>query len=92
MTNRVGRPKLVENMTDEERAQHWHNERAKAKEARQERLDCLDADQLAAIKRMKEALAPVMMSYHEMCHPSYGDIVELDNALYDFNRELNQED
>jgi len=92
MTNRVGRPKLVENMTDEERIQHWQNERAKAREAKQERLDCLDADQLAAIKRMSKAIDSIMMSYHEMCHPTIGDIIELDDARYAFNRELNQED
>lgn len=86
-----GRPKNVENMTQKERIQHWEKERAKRSEARQERLDYLDADQLAAIKRMADAVNSIMISYHEMCHPSFGDIVELDNALYAFNRELNQE-
>lgn len=92
MTNRVGRPKLVENMTDEERIVYWQQEREREKQERQDRLDHLSNEQRAAIKRMKEAVATVMMAYHEMCHPSFGDIVELDNALWAYNRELNQED
>ena len=91
MTNRVGRPKLVENMTDEERIEHYRKERIKREEERRERLSHLSKAQLAAIKRMSKAIDSIMMSYHEMCHPSIGDIIELDDARHAFNRELNQE-
>lgn len=91
MTNKVGRPKKLENMNEDERFEHYQNVREMEKQDRQERIDNLTEGQQEAIKDLSKAINTIMISYQEMCHPSFGDIIELDNALWAFNRQLNQE-
>lgn len=91
MTNKVGRPKKVENMTDDERIEHWHRERILAARERQELIDALTEGQKEAIKEMSRAAEDIMAAYREMWHPNWQDIVKFDEALNTFNGQFNQE-
>ena len=90
MTNKVGRPKKIENMTDDERIEHWRRERIAAEKQRQELIDALSDGQREALKEMSRAAEDIMTSYREMWHPNWQDIVRLDEALSTFNSQFNR--
>ena len=92
MTNRTERPKNVENMTDEERIEHYRKERIKREVEKKESLSHLSKSQLASIKRISDAVNDILVSYHNMCHPDFGEIVELDRAFDAFKYQLVQGD
>lgn len=80
-----------EQMTQEERWEHFDKMREKERQDRQKRLDHLTDEQREAISEMKKACESIMTSYYEMYHPNWVDIVDLDRALSSFKYQLNQE-
>ena len=85
MTNKVGRPKKLENMNEDERIEFWRNERLSAQKDRQELIEALTDGQKEAIKEMSRAAEDIMSAYREMWHPNWQDIVKFDEALHAFN-------
>jgi len=83
--------KKLENMTQEERWAHFDKMREKEREDRQKRLEKLTDEQREAISQMKKACESIMSAYQEMYHPNWSDIVQLDDAMRNFNYQLNQE-
>jgi len=91
MTNKVGRPKKLENMNEDERIEFWRNERLSAQKDRQELIEALTDRQQEALKKMSRAAENIMAAYREMWHPNWQDIVKFDEALNTFNGQFNQE-
>lgn len=52
------------------------------KEARRALLDDMHESQKEAVMNIYKAVNSLMFSYHELCHPHYDDIVNLDSALW----------
>lgn len=78
----MGRNKLVENMTDEERAEHYQ----KIRDDRDEQLRVsamhLDDEQREAIKEAREVLQSVVQCCHEIGDVWMSDVNKMESAYY----------
>lgn len=87
-----GRPKLVENMTAEERVQHWRAQSKARKAQRLENLQQLGDEQLAAIAEMIEATEDIRDAFSYLSYPTYNDVVRFNDAFCVFKREMGREE
>jgi len=63
-------------ITNENRAKTWKH---------------LSPEQKEALKDLRNAWGELQIGYYELCHPNYGDLVNMDNACHKVYRVLFEE-
>lgn len=81
----MGRTKMVENMTDVERAEHYQKIRDDRNEQLRVSAMHLDDDQREAIKEARDVLQSVVQCCHEIGDVWMSDVNKMESAYYTLN-------